>query len=378
MHVGALRLPGRNVLLGSWVASAALVVFTAVQRLSDNPPSGAAALAGQIGGLIALAACAAGFARTQWLLFRGITRSGFIYTLLGLGLLPAAWATPNAAPAFGLAAALAAFGRARAAIVWVWGAALFVALYRGGGRSSQVPVTNALAEIVVMAVIFATLTHFAVTLDRLDRAREQLARHRIDQERERVNRDLHDIMGRTLVTAALRTQTMLRTLPDTQTDAPSLAQAHARRELLAVQDALRSGQEQVRALTASPTLSDWHDEIEVARVLCDRVGIRFLIDPRVTPGPEHATTAGLVVRETVTFALAHSRAGFIEVTGTRQDDATIITIRHDGTAPLEQDQALPARVREALRRSDARATVIDDGAYRELRLEVPDRRKGTS
>ena len=355
--------PGaRVVLLGSWVATAASVAFYALGQLSRPLASGDAARAAA--GVTVLGAAAILFARLQLQLVRDEADQREAWVLLGLGLLPLAWANPNPALAFGLAAALVRLD-ARWAVAAMAGVGVaFIGLYRDGGGLTQVSAPAALLELVVIGIAFAVLTRLAVTLDGLQRARERLARDRVDRERERVARDLHDLMGRTLVTASLRCQTLLRTTGDRP--------PQVRAKLERLQEILSTGQERVRAVTSVPITSSWEDELQMSRALCAVIGISFQLRQERELPVEHLQLAAPVLREVVTKALSHRRTGQIELSlQSGEDDASVIRIGYDGpSAPIEPVE-VPVRVVAAVERAGGKIAASTAGGRRTLEVCLP-------
>lgn len=371
MAAGRPRLPwlpstssfnARAVLIGSWVASAAIVTATATGRLSSADAAPAAVRVAA--GLLAFGAAAVIFARLQLRLLHDDADPRQAWLLLGLGLLPLGWASPNAAPAFGIAAALVCLDVRRGLVALALTGTTFLALYRDGGGLTQVSASRALLEVTVVGVVFAVLSQLALTLDRLQRARERLARIRVDRERERVAHDLHDLMGRTLVTASLRCQALLRVLGDRQ---PTVGARLAR-----LQRTLSTGQERVRAVTSGPVISGWEEELDISRALCARVGIELSIREDAAVPAEHLHVAALALRESVTAALSHRRTGRVAVRlGVDDDGDSLVQVAHDGPCGPAEPAAPGERVSAAVGRAGGSITVTTEEGTWVLRARLP-------
>lgn len=186
-------------------------------------------------------------------------------------------------------------------------------------------------ELLLYTVVLVTATRLAVLLDELRLTREVLARRRVDAERERVGRDLHDIMGRTLVAASLRNQAALRALGDRD---PAGA-----RELERLHDTIGRGQAQLRELTSGPVVTRLDEELETCRMLCERVQIELAVDVRREPPGEQAALVAQVVRQSVTDLLGHSRATRCRIVLDRDDSVTVVTVTNDGSVPREESPA---------------------------------------
>lgn len=287
------------------------------------------------------------FGGMQLALCRGQDRPRSAYLLLVLGLLPLAWGVPSTALAYGYAAALVSFSATRAAIAIAVCSIAFSLAFRDGFTSVSLP--RVLLEIVIAAVVLTVITHLAVLGNRLRLARELLARRNVDLERERISRHLHDVLGRTLVTASLRNQTSLRTLGDR--NAPVCA------ELQRLQETLATGQQRIRAVTSGPAISSWNDEVAAARMLCQRIGIVLGVDVVNHPPAEHRALVGLAIRESVTNVLKHSRATRIDLTVQSGDEATTIRVENDGVIPVDHGAAAQSRLKTSVEQANGTLTM---------------------
>ncbi len=184
-------------------------------------------------------------------------------------------------------------------------------------RRTGIPVTN-----WVTAIVLYSVTRLFIVLQELRRTREHLARLQVDQERSRIARDLHDIIGRTLVAVSLRTETAIR-LIDLDID-------KCRDQLDQLQSSISAGQAQLRALTSGPVITGLTSELETARQLFDRLGIRLRVEtvPIVDRGVDQVMAA--VVREAVTNSLKHSRPQECRITICRESQDRVLTVVNDG------------------------------------------------
>lgn len=266
------------------------------------------------------------FVRTQLATCRGgadLTWPWVPVALLVATLAPMAFGALSLTVSYTVAAAVLLYRPVPAAVVIGVTGAGFLLLYPQSGLQTVVDPVPALIELMVFAVIFVAVTRLAVLLDDLQFTREVLARRRVDVERERVGRDLHDLMGRTLVAASLRNQTALRTLGDRDPDgAQRLERLH---------ETLSRGQVQLRALTSGPAIARLDDELATARMLAERVNITLEVDVRTEPPGPHEALVGLVVRESITNVLKHSRATTCTIVIDRDDDHTVVRVVNDGT-----------------------------------------------
>ncbi len=184
-------------------------------------------------------------------------------------------------------------------------------------RRTGIPVTN-----WVTAIVLYSVTRLFIVLQELRRTREHLARLQVDEERSRISRDLHDIMGRTLVAVSLRTETAMRFI-DLDVD-------KCREQLDQLQSAISAGQAQLRALTSGPVITGLTSELETARRLFDRLGIRLGVETVPIADQSVDQIMAAVVREAVTNSLKHSRPQECRITVRRESLATVLSVVNDG------------------------------------------------
>ncbi|WP_156822631.1 sensor histidine kinase [Demetria terragena] len=178
-----------------------------------------------------------------------------------------------------------------------------------------------LFEVGLYSAVLVIATRLVVLLDSLQFTREVLARRQIDVERDRIARDLHDIMGRTFVAASLRNQAAVREV-DHQ-DTVGVAQLNH------LHDTIAKGQAQLRALTSGPAIGRLEDELTAAREMCHRVSVALVINVPVSLPAAQDGLAALVVREAVSNVLKHSRASWCRI-DFDVEGHTDITVTNDG------------------------------------------------
>lgn len=224
----------------------------------------------------------------------------------------------------------------------VWAACVFLAYGGGPGLIALCAVlTNLVLEVFSMPdwsvndlsllVTMPVLTVFAmyipirlaVVTDGLVYTREEVARLRVDEERYRISRDLHDILGRTLVAVSLREQAVLRLLELGSTDEAAV-------QLRASSAIVAEGQAALRSLTNGPVSADLHVELRCAQELCEQVGIAW--DSRIDGAGDTETQrlAAVIVREAVTNMLKYSRPRRCWVRVSEDDGVLELSIANDG------------------------------------------------
>lgn len=179
---------------------------------------------------------------------------------------------------------------------------------------------------VTVTFVLYTLNRLVQALTELRHSREQLARLAVDDERQRISRDLHDLLGRTLVAVSLRQQAALLLL-DRDID-------KARAQLTSAHETIALGQAQLRLLTRGPVTSGLAAEMETARATCERLGLDITITtPEGLLGDEALENiAARVVREAITNMLKHSRPTTCHIELEHVSDQWHLTITNNGSA----------------------------------------------
>lgn len=142
-------------------------------------------------------------------------------------------------------------------------------------------------------------------------------------ERERIGRDLHDLLGHTLSLIALKSE-LARKLIDRD-------QTAARDEIVEVERIARDALAQVRRAVTGIRSATLKPELASARLLLEGAGVDFQYSLAELPlSPAQETCLALVLREAVTNVHRHAHASRVEVSLRRDDDAAILTIIDDG------------------------------------------------
>lgn len=188
----------------------------------------------------------------------------------------------------------------------------------------RIPWLSHIVEPVVAATIaigLYTLTRAFQALHDLRVYQEELARLEVDRERNRISRDLHDVMGRTLVATSLRVETAIEML-DSENE-------QVQEQLLQAQKVLASGGRELRSLTRGPVTTSLEEEVVAAQQLCQRLGIQFRCNvPEGTYSSAQPISAE-VVREGITNMLKHSRPRYCTLR-IDPESPTIVSISNDG------------------------------------------------
>jgi two-component system, NarL family, sensor histidine kinase DesK len=160
-------------------------------------------------------------------------------------------------------------------------------------------------------------------LRELQRAREELARQAVTNERLRMARDLHDLLGHTLSLITLKSELASRLL---QKDPQS-----ATEQIHEVERVARQALREVREAVAGYRQRTLRGELDGARQILDAAGIECTIDyePQSLP-PGMDMVLAWVVREGVTNVIRHSRAQHCLIRITSTDGNVHAEISNDG------------------------------------------------
>ncbi|MER7580635.1 histidine kinase [Kitasatospora sp. NPDC097691] len=175
-----------------------------------------------------------------------------------------------------------------------------------------------------LALLFTALTcgafaEIAATNQQLVAARAEVARLASEAERDRIARDLHDLLGHSLTAITVKSRLAQR-LADRDRD-------HAVAEMAAVETLSRQALSDVRAAVTGYREVTLGGELARARELLRAAGVvADLPTAADAVGPEHRELFGWVLREGITNAVRHARAARCSVELT----ATSVEIRDDG------------------------------------------------
>lgn len=182
------------------------------------------------------------------------------------------------------------------------------------------------ALIIPSVVIFGGgamgLRYLLGTLADLREARAEIAQHAADQERTRIARDLHDLLGHSLSVITLKGELATRLLPE------GAAGAHEVRDMVGLS---REALQQVREVVSGyrqPTLAN---ELMAARVALQAASIEVEVTQKVGAlDRESEAVLGWIVREATTNVIRHSGARNCFITLSRDEVLLQIEVVNDG------------------------------------------------
>jgi two-component system sensor histidine kinase DesK len=176
---------------------------------------------------------------------------------------------------------------------------------------------------VALGFTMLAFRRLIATVIELRTARAEVARLAVADERLRISRDVHDILGHSLSVIALKAQ-VARRLMTTEPDAAAEAMSD-------VETVARESLAEVRSMVTAYRQRSLADELQGARDVLDAAGISFAVtrDSAVPPAPVDSLLAW-TVREGVTNVLRHSRAHRCEISLEADDGGFSVAIVDDG------------------------------------------------
>jgi len=166
------------------------------------------------------------------------------------------------------------------------------------------------------------LRYLLTTLAELRAARAEIARHATDQERSRIARDLHDLLGHSLSLITLKGELATRLLPE---GSPGVDEV---RDMLGLS---RQALQQVREAVSGyrkPTLAT---EFNAARVALQAAGVEIEVKQDIgAVDRETEAVLGWVIREATTNVIRHSGAKHCAIALTGDNRQVRIEVTNDG------------------------------------------------
>ncbi|WP_307485009.1 sensor histidine kinase [Microbacterium trichothecenolyticum] len=183
-------------------------------------------------------------------------------------------------------------------------------------------------ELIVSLTLFTIFAIYVpirlvVVSDGLVLSREEVARLHVDRERSRISRDLHDLLGRTLVAVSMRQQAALRLVELDRAE-------EAAQQIRAAYEIVAEGQAKLRALTHGPTIADLRAEVTSASELCARIGIEWDAQVEDVGSEQSQRLAAVVIREAVTNMLKYSRPTHCWLRLREEAGMLVLSLANDG------------------------------------------------
>jgi two-component system sensor histidine kinase DesK len=158
---------------------------------------------------------------------------------------------------------------------------------------------------------------------KLRMAQEEVERLAKLAERERIARDMHDLLGHTLSVVVLKSELAQKLM--------SRDSARAMEEMAEIERISRQGLAEVREAITGYRSSGLSAEIEHVRDTLTAAGIDTTIDAHaVKLAPAKETALSLALREAVTNVIRHASARTCHITFYAQDGSALMEVHDDG------------------------------------------------
>jgi len=211
----------------------------------------------------------------------------------------------------------------RAAIRWL---ALMLTIFFIEARYLGMAPLEAVSSVVSCVGMFLLCLFLRLNAIRdaeLRLSHDEIRRLAAMAERERISRDLHDLLGHTLSLVAIKSDLAGKLL---DRDPGS-----ARGEIHDIQRVARDALAQVRTAVTGIRAADFTAELASSHLLMESSGVRLSHRrDELTLPPEIETGLALILREAVTNVHRHAHARNVEVSLNRDRDSIILSVKDDG------------------------------------------------
>jgi two-component system sensor histidine kinase DesK len=350
------------------LAFLAFLGYPVAALLSSGAAAGRAAL-----GLLGLAAFVACYVRVIWRSVPVPYQNQTPYALaaalaLGLALIPVlgfSWATAFAY--YGAALLLVSVQRRwrLLSLGAVAGGYLLVGLLMTRDAGAVLGMTVSVVAVGGLQVAFARQIEDSV---QLRQARAEMARLAVAEERLRISRDLHDVLGQRLAAVALKSELASRLLRGDR--------ARAEVEMIEVSKIAREALDEVRATVAGYRDVSLATEVHTAVALLGAASVDATVSGVPVGLPSAVEeVASWVVREATTNVVRHSRADRCRIVLGREPGALLVEVGDDGVAsagdePVRSGNGLSG-LAERIRAAGGTFTVGPANGWFTVRATIP-------
>jgi len=203
-----------------------------------------------------------------------------------------------------------------------------IGLWATGASNSAIAAHT--LTILSIGVLMTSFGSHARTIRELHAAREELADLAVNEERLRIARDLHDLLGQSLSVVALKSD-----LADRLVDSDPAA---AHRELADVRRVSRQALTEMRAAVHGYRRLAFSEALDSAGAALSAAGIDLRVDGTAEHLPEEVENVlAWALREATTNVVRHSGARACEVTVETGADAVALQVDDDGAAEPSQN-----------------------------------------
>lgn len=224
-----------------------------------------------------------------------------------------------------------------------------------------------LAWMLPMTLVIGTIVSVDVANHHREAAlrlsQDEVRRLAATAERERIGRDLHDLLGHTLSLITLKLE-LSRKLLDRDPGA-------ARQEIVEAEKVARHALAEVRSAVTGIRSADLAAELASARLLLESSGIALDYEPTPSLPAETERTLALVLREAATNIARHSQASIARVAFDAGGGRLRMRVSDDGRGCSRGEGNGLAGMRERVRQLGGRLVLASTRSGASLEIEVP-------
>jgi two-component system sensor histidine kinase DesK len=180
-------------------------------------------------------------------------------------------------------------------------------------------------QVVTFGVILVAVRQLMELVQELEAARAHVASLAVNEERLRLSRDLHDLLGHNLSLIALKSQ-LARKLLARDPDA-------VEREVREIEAVARTSLQEARAAVRGLRSASLQAELDTARDALKAAGVDVAVRREGRPAEDLEAPLAFAVREATTNVIRHSRARRCEIAVRRTGEAAEVEVRDDGIGP---------------------------------------------
>lgn len=252
------------------------------------------------------------------------------------------------------------------AVAWRWIAGMAI-LAAAWGFVVAMPLFYLGLGVFFMVMVGMSSISRAALRDKnaaLERAQSEVRQLAATAERERIGRDLHDLLGRTL--------TLISVKADLAGRLAALDTARAEAEMRVVADAARGALLEVRAAVAGMTGATLSREIAAARLALQAAGIECRVEGEATTIEQGAgAVMAMTLREAITNVIRHSGAKTCSITISSENGALRLSVADDGNGALLREGGGLGGVRARLAAAGGELDIAGAGTGTLLRASLP-------
>lgn len=213
----------------------------------------------------------------------------------------------------------------------------------------QAVVTIPVTTFIIGLIVNAERANEAKDAE-LQLSQEEVRRLAATAERERIGRDLHDLLGHTLSLITLKLE-LSRKLFDRDIEA-------AKREVTEAEKVARHALAEVRSAVTGIRAADLAAELASARLLLASSGVHLdYTHPPTDLPPDVERGLSLILREAATNIARHAEAHSASILWHREPASVRMTIKDDGRGGLDHDGNGLSGMRERVRALNGAMTI---------------------